>query len=552
MEGMKPLTETPHFTVSEAPDLLVQNAGSPAEIDTLIKVISQQEEVIEKKTTVIEEQKKRIAQLEEYLRLERARLYGRSSEKNQQQGDIFNEVEQADDAAEAQEDDTTSESKKPRPKKQGRKPLSPSLPRFQERVELTEEEKAGAVDTFFTKVREELDIIPAKVRVKEILQEKAVFLESSADDQPEKRVIKAAELPKHPIPKSAVTTSMLAYIIVAKYCDALPLYRLENILSRYGGSVTRTTMANWLIRLSAQLQGLINLMYDHQRTGIVINADETRIQVLKEPGKSINSDKYMWVTLGGPPGETAVLFEYDPSRGKEVPLRLLEGFHGYLQTDGYTSYNAVSVQEGIIQLGCFDHVRRKFVDAKKGEAKEKSKKKMKATKVSKADVALGKIAKLYAVEADIQSLPVDEKKQQRQLRSKPLLDDLKAWLEKNIVKVVPDSLVHTAMKYALNQWPKLVVYCENGHLNISNAAAENAIRPFTVGRKNWLFADTPKGARASAVYYSLIESAKVNGLEPYAYLSHVLKKLPYADTVEQLEVLLPWAVKESGECSKNE
>ena len=191
------------------------------------------------------------------------------------------------------------------------------------------------------------------------------------------------------------------------------------------------------------------------------------------------------------------------------------------------------------------------MDAKKGEAKESGKKKQKNPRVSKADVALSKIRKLYAVEADIESLSPEQKYQQRQVRSKPLLDELHGWLEKNIVRVMPDSLIHTAMKYALNQWPKLVVYCEEGHLTISNAAAENAIRPFTIGRKNWLFADTPKGARASAIYYSLIESAKANGLEPFAYLSHILKALPYAETVEQLEQLLPWTVSVSGALSKN-
>ena len=159
-------------------------------------------------------------------------------------------------------------------------------------------------------------------------------------------------------------------------------------------------------------------MRDHQRAGPVINADETRIQVLKEPEKSLNSDKYMWVTLGGPPGQPSVLFDYDPSRGKAVPLRLFEGFSGYLQTDGYASYNAVCKQEGIIQLGCFDHVRRKFTDAKKGEVKAAGKKKLKNPRVSKSDVALGKIRKLYAIEDEIKSLSAADKRQQRQTRSK--------------------------------------------------------------------------------------------------------------------------------------
>ena len=557
---MKSMDDTVINQPKSALSLLAGEAESSLDMDALIKAIHTQDsvilekdnallkkdDIIQKKSVVIDEQKKRITLLEEYLRLERARLYGRSTEKSSMQGEIFNEAELSDCATD-DEEPVDPDTQKPRPNRKGRKPLSPSIPRYQERIELSEEEKQGAINTFFTKVREELDIIPAKVRVKEILQEKAVFIEQD-EYQQDKRVIKAAELPKHPIPKSAVTVCMLAYIIVAKYCDALPLYRLEKILTRYGGSITRTTMANWLIRLSLQLQPLINLMMDHQRAGHIINADETTVQVIKETKKSINSDKYMWVTLGGPPGQPSVLFHYDPSRSKAVPLRLFEGFSGYLQTDGYASYNAVCQQEGITQLGCFDHARRKFTDAKKGEARLG--KKLKNNKVSKADVALGKIRKLYAIEDEIKDLSAPEKQYQRQRQSKPLLDDLHIWLEKNVTRLVPDSLTHTAMTYALNQWPKLIVYCEDGHLNISNAAAENAIRPFIIGRKNWLFSDTPNGARASAMYYSLIESAKANGLEPFDYLSHILKELPYADTVEKLEQLLPWAVKAAKVISK--
>ena len=227
----------------------------------------------------------------------------------------------------------------------------------------------------------------------------------------------------------------------------------------------------------------------------------------------------------------------NPSRSKEIPLRLFEGFSGYLQTDGYPNYNEVCKQEGITQAGCFDHIRRKFTDAKKGEAKPG--KKVKNARVSKADVALGKIRKLYAIEAGIEKLSAAEKLSIRQKKSKPLLDDQHEWLEKNITRLVPDSLTHQAMSYALNQWPKLVTYCESGDLSISNAAAKNVIRPFAVGRRNWLFADTPNGAKASALFYSLVESAKANGLEPYAYLNHVLKELPYADTLEKLKSLLP-------------
>ncbi|ETW95813.1 MAG: hypothetical protein ETSY2_47535, partial [Candidatus Entotheonella gemina] len=299
---MKPTSDTLIFQPESALGLPLGQAEADPDMTALLEafhlqesVILEKDDIIQKKSEVIDSQKKRIAQLEEYLRLARSRLYGRSSEKDSGQGDIFNEVELEGCPAEQDEDEGQpgQESPKPRKKKTGRTPFSASLARVQERSELSEEEKAGAIDTFFVKVREELDIVPAKVQVKEILQEKAVFPEIDAHGQ-EKRVIKVAELPKHPLPKSSLSISTLAWIIVSKYCDALPLYRQENILKRYGGSVTRTTMANSLIRLSSELQPLINLMREHQKTGPVIHADETRIQVIKETSKSINSDKYMW------------------------------------------------------------------------------------------------------------------------------------------------------------------------------------------------------------------------------------------------------------------
>lgn len=490
--------------------------------------------LLDRKDLVIEEQKKRIAILEEYLRLERARRFGPSSEQNAQQGELFNEAEAIGDQSESTEADSTATRKK-----SGRKGLSKSIPRHQVHLNLTEEEKAGAVNTFYTVVKEELDIVPAKVRVIEYLQEKAVFVEEGT------RQIKAATLHKHPLNKCIASISLLVYVIISKYCDGLPLYGLEAILKRHGGEITRTSMANWVIRLALELQPLINLMREHQLGYDYIQIDETRIQVLKEPGKLPTSDKWMWVSRGGPPESPVVLFDYDPSRGKAVAARLLEGFEGYLQCDGMGSYDAIWHRNGLKQLGCFDHARRKFIESKKAEGSLKEK-----NKVSKADVALGKINALYRLEREIENLPPAEKYVQRQQVAIPLLDDLKAWLEKNISHVLKGSLTYKAMFYTLNQFQKLIVYCEDGRLRISNALAENAIRPFAVGRRRWLFSDTPKGAHASAIHYSLIETCKANGLGPDAYYREILPKLAYADTVEKLEELLPWNVKQRLEKNK--
>ena len=527
--------------------LLPDNANLLVEIDQLTRVV-------ESKSEVISTQKKRIAILEEALRLSKIKRFAPSSEQSQQMS-LFDEAENeadsdnneelerdleldagTDEFPESDQSATSTETKK----KPGRKPFSDKLPREQVYIYLTDEEKQGSIDTFFTKVKEELDIIPAKVRVLEYMQEKAVFIESV--DGENKRQVKSALMPKHPVSRAMGSISLMCFVLIAKYADGLPLYRQEGILSRYGGDISRATLANWIIALAKQLQPLMNLMREHQHTGSVMMADETRVQVLKEPDKPVISDKFMWVTLGGPPGEQSILFEYDPSRSGEIPLRLLDGFTGYLQTDGYTGYNAVCKKNGCTQLGCWDHARRKFKDAQDAQPKPK---KGKAKKPSKADRVLSYINNLYMIERQIKERTIDEKYQQRQLRSVPILNKLKLYLENNQHKVPKDSLTGKAMTYLSNQWEKLNVYCSNGELNISNILAENAIRPFVIGRKAWLFSDTPAGARASAIHYSLIETAKANGLEPYAYLKQVLTALPYAESVEEIEALLPWNIKKT-------
>jgi len=510
----------------------------PPTVPELLQLLEHKDRVLEQKNRALEDQRQLIAEqqkllklLEEQLRLARQRRFGASSEKLPFQGDIFDEVELevALSDVEAQLPEETP-AKPPRKKREG---FSEKLPRIQIRLPLSDEEKVGASKTFFTKVKEELDVVPAQARVIEYWQEKAVF------DQDGEQVIKAAARPVHPLGKCIASVQLLAYILVSKYADALPLYRMEQILKRYGGSISRTTMANWVIRLDDVFKPLINLLREHQLEGDYLQADETRVQVLKEDGKPATSDKWMWLVRGGPPDQPAVLFEYDVSRSETVPSRLLDGFEGVLQADGYAGYNQVCRDNPITRIGCWDHARRKFVEASKAAPARK-----KGQTVSKADVAIGKIRKLYKIEGRIKDLTPEQKTVQREKLSQPVLDDLKVWLETNSRRVPKDSLTWTAINYTLNQWDLLIGYVQDGRLHISNALAENAIRPFAVGRRNWLFADTPRGARASATCYSLIETAKANGLEPSAYLRHVLQHIGAADTVEALEALLPWNVKQ--------
>ncbi|MEE7445750.1 IS66 family transposase [Vibrio cholerae] len=504
-------------------------------IRTLDHSLKSKEQVLQSKEDAIQRRDAHILLLEELLRLRRIQRFAASSEKLHQL-QLFDEAElEADmDALLAQLPDDlpqkTAEAKA-KPRQRG---FSASL--LRERIELTlsDEQKAGASKVFFTKVKEELQFIPAQLKVLEIWQEKAVF------ERDGEEVIIAANRPVHPLGKCIATPSLLGYIITSKYADGLPLYRLEQMFKRLGQEVSRTSMAHWIIRLDEVFQPLMNLLREEQNHAAYLQADETRIQVLKEEGKTAQSDKWMWVTRGGPPGRPSVLFEYDPSRAGSVPVRLLDGFSGILQADGYSGYSQVCKQSGLTRIGCWDHARRKFIEATQATptvAKGKSK-----PGASKADVALGYIGKLYAIEREQKERSDAERYQARQTRSMPLLAEFKTWLDNNVGKVMKGSLTRKAMEYTLGQWPYLVGYCERGDLHISNVLAENAIRPFAVGRKAWLFADSAQGAKASATCYSLLETAKANDLEPSAYINHVLAQIGEADSLEKLEALLPWNV----------
>jgi hypothetical protein len=282
------------------------------------------------------------------------------------------------------------------------------------------------------------------------------------------------------------------------------------------------------------LQPLHNLMRDILLDGSLIYMDETVVQVLKGEDRSPTSNSYMWVQTGGPPDKPVVLYDYDQSRSAKVPVRLLEGFKGFLMTDGYDGYNEIERTEGVERLACWAHVRRRFVEAVRVQPKGKR---------GKADEAVALIGKLYGIEREHKESSIEERLSARQSRSVPVLQELQAWLHKTQPLVTPKSALGTALAYMGNLWSRLAVYTQRGDLPIDNNRCENAIRPFVIGRKAWLFSDTPAGAHSSAVIYSLVQTAKANGLEPYTWLRRVLRDLPSANTVEDVEALLPWNLR---------
>lgn len=474
----------------------------------------------------------KVLSLQEQLNLALARRYAASSEKiSPDQIRLFDEAE-TEAAGETGIDTEVEEDMVAVPahtrKKRGRKPLPESLPRVDVVHEIDAEQRHCPHDgqplvEIGQVVSEQLDIVPAQIRVIRHIRK-----QYACDCG---QCIQTAPLPAQPIPKSLASPGLLAHITVSKYADALPLYRQETILQRIGVAIPRATLANWMIKAGTLVQPLINLLRDQLLSYDIVQMDETTVQVLKEPGKSPQSKSYLWLQRGGPPRHPIILFDYHPSRSKVVPHRLLEGYSGYLQTDGYASYNAVVSANGLTQLGCMAHARRGFSDAVKAQGKSKG--------TGKAHQGLAYMQKLYRVERHARAFSPEERYAYRQQYARPILDGLRSWLDKSLLQVLPSSATGKALTYLDNEWNKLIRYLDDGRLEIDNNLAENAIRPFVIGRKNWLFSDSVAGVKASANLYSLIETAKANELEPYAYLRHIYAELPKAQTVEDMEALLP-------------
>jgi transposase len=472
--------------------------------------------------------------LEQFI-LMRHKQFGISSEQALGQACLFDEAEML--AAESTEEQDIAPipvdvpaTDKPEIKARGKRtPLPAELPRVDIIHDVPEEERTCDCGTPMVvigqQISEQLDIVPMQIRVLRHIRN--TYGCAASIHAPV-----TAALPPQPLPKSNASPDFLAMLLTVKFVDGLPLTRFNKVLARHKMPVPVQTLARWVIGAAhTTMQPLFNLMRDTLFDGRLIHMDETVVQVLKEKGKNPTTNSYMWVGVGGPPGKSVVIYDYDPSRGSAVPARLLQGYQGYLMTDGYAGYNQLVTIEQITHLICWAHVRRKFVEAKHVQAKGKK---------GLADQAVALIGKLYGIERKYKDATDDERYLARQAQSLPILAELRAWLDKTQPVVLPKSALGTALAYMRNHWDKLTRYTMAGDLPVDNNRAENAIRPFVIGRKAWLFSDTPAGANASAIIYSMVETAKANGLDPYAWLRRVMRDLPAARTVEEIEALLPW------------
>lgn len=493
----------------------------------------------------LEKSQEQIHYLQERIRLLQNEIFGRSSEKHYRQDGrqlpIFEQDKADQDVLQTDADHSIIVPAHSR-KKRGRKPLPGNLPRVEVIHDLAEEKKVCPCGSPLSRIGqdtcEKLDYVPAKVRVLRHVRFKYACkaCQGVEDDGP---TVKIAPAPVQLIEKSIATAGLLAHIAVSKFADALPLYRQQKIFARLGIELARATMAKWLIQAAERCSVLIELLDNEIRGGPLIQMDESPLQVLKEPGRANTSQSYMWVFCGGRRDGPAVLYRYHPTRSGKAALAFLDDYQGFIQCDDFDGYDYLGQKRGITHMGCWAHARRKFTDVVKTRKKNRGKRAN--NKKTLADEALDFIGKLYKIEkqARAQEMTPEQLYSLRQEKAKPILKSFEKWLENTQSLTPPKGLLGKAIGYALRNWDKLAVYIQDGRLKIDNNAAENAIRPFVLGRKNWLFAGAPNGAAAGATFFSLIETAKTNGLEPYAYLRCLFAQLPLVKEQSEYRNLLP-------------
>jgi transposase len=466
--------------------------------------------------------------------------------------DLFGKVPEA--TAEEIREETSEPVAKPRRRRSPRKPLPADLPRREKKIiDVPDGERICACcgkekPVIGEDVTEQLEIEPVKVYVKQIVRLRRAC--PSCKDG-----VAQAPLPPQPAPRASVGVGFLAWLIVSKYADHLPLCRLERIFARHGVELSRARMCDWLMTVAALLDVLVKAMARNVRTGSLIQADETSIRLQSKEKRGKTETAWVWVYLGDAAAPYTV-YDFQKSRGRDGPKAMLAGFEGALQTDAYAAYDAAlreggrdgpgaetigaerdpsNIQKTVARAGCWSHARRGFIEAEdSGDSR--------ATKV------LSPIKELFAVEREWKErraeaeregreLSFDTRRDLRQEKSKPVVDALYAWMSDRL-EVLPQSPLGKAIGYLQNRRDALALFLDDGRIEIDNNAAERALRPIAVGRKNWLFAGSERGGKAAATFFSVLESARRNGLNPYDYLKDVLERLP-AHPINQIDDLLP-------------
>ena len=503
-------------------------------IETLLEIMKNQSQLID-------EQDKKIADLQQKLDYMIRQKFASSSEKfPSNQPSLFEDLEDV-----PKEEDTKTETITFTRKKRGNKKLPPeSLPHIRVEHDLKDADKICSCGCSLKRIKEislkQYDIVPAEFRVMNHIR----FTYTCSSNCGASPI--TSPLPPQVLPRHQVTPSFLATIAVEKFEDAMPLDRqVKKYRQRFGVEFTTTTFSNWMISTSElRLKPLIDRLSSIQINSGYIQADETTLQVLNEKNKKAKSKSYIWLKASkelqsdGKYKHPTVLMHYSSNRNEKTADSLFNGFTGYMQTDGYSGYNIVAKREGITQLGCWAHARRRFADILKSGVSDKTSKQY-------AQELVDMVAKLYKIEKEIKDDPPNKKKQVREEKSVLIIKEIEVWCDKHFLNAhAIGSGIARAFTYLKNQLPKLSIYTEDGRLNIDNNIAENHVRPIAIGRKNWLFATSTKGATALCNWYSVIETAKANNLDAYKYLKHILTQLPIYEAKEKnIDDLLPWNVE---------
>jgi transposase len=479
---------------------------------------------------------------EEQYHLSQKQRFGSSSERtSQEQINLFNEAEsEAKPEAKPELEEPTVETitYKRRKKVGHRETMLKDLPVETIEYRLPVEEQVcsccnGNLHEMSTQVRQEIKIVPAQASV--VKHVRFIYSCRRCEREDIQTPIVTASMPAPVLPGSIVSPSAIAHIMIQKYVDGMPLYRQEQQLSRLGIDISRQAMANWMIQGSDRwLRSLYDRMHEHLLKQDILHADETTLQVLREPGRSAQSTSYMWLYRTGREGPPIILYDYQTTRASKHPRQFLTGFKGYLHVDGYAGYNNLP---DITLVGCLAHARRKFDEALKALPKQEPNAPVAAKE------GLEFCNKLFAIERQLHDVLPEERHKLRLERSRPIMEAFLAWLKIQKPRVLPKSAFGQAITYCLNQWNKLEVFLQDGRLELDNNRSERSIKPFVIGRKNFLFSNTPKGAKASATIYSIVESAKENGLNPFKYLQFLFERMPNTDIKDNaiLDELLPWS-----------
>ncbi|EKD46030.1 MAG: hypothetical protein ACD_69C00041G0001 [uncultured bacterium] len=453
--------------------------------------------------------------------------YGKSSEKLPEgliQLSLLNGDKSLEQANEPIEKETVTYSRK---KRNGHRNIPGNLPRV--RIEYKLEDltcpcgcgnQLHKIDEVIT---EQLEIVPAKIYVKQHVRFKY------AGCLHQNQVI-TAPMPNQPIDKGFAGPGLLADVLVKKYDDHLPLYRQSEILARHGIDISKQTLCDWVMRCADLLHPVVEAMKPDLLSSAKIHTDDTVIPVLEE-GRGSTKEGRLWGYLGcGPP---CTVYEYSPNRQQKWPEEFLKNYKGYLQADAYIGYDKIYAGGNIVEVACMAHARRKFFDIVQANNK------ISKSKEGVAVTALSYIGQLYKIERRIKDLLPLAKKAIRKREATPILKEYKKWLLEKSGKVLPKSPLGQAVNYTLKNWIALTRYLGNGILDIDNNAAERLMRPITVGRNNWGFAGNDRGGKAAATVYSLIETCKLNKINPYEYLVDVLTRLP--NTLNRnIKLLLPY------------